>query len=336
MIWLAIILSLVPVVAFLCALRTLDTYKLLALRRILTAIVAGSGAAIAALPVNTLLFQWLGGGIGQWAAPMVEELLKAVFPLWAIRSHRVGFPVDAGITGFATGAGFSLVENIVYISSIPDGTPVLWLVRGLGTAVMHGTTTAIVAILAVTAQDRRGRGAVAAVCGLLIAFAVHVFHNSSLLTPVEMAAVILMGAPALLAGVFWKSEQTLARWLAAKLDQDIEVIDMIDSGAFLESKAGRYLQSLADSFPPAVVGDMLCLIRLSAGLSAQAKGDLLRRELGFEPERDPDLAGKLKEMAYLEQSVGRAGRMALTPLAPRRVRDVWEMYRLAQEKGVRF
>jgi RsiW-degrading membrane proteinase PrsW (M82 family) len=333
MIWLATVLSLVPVVAFLCALRTLDTYKLLALRRILTAIVAGSGAAVAALPVNSLLFQWLGGSIGQWAGPMVEELVKAAFPLWSIRSHRVGFPVDAGITGFATGAGFSLVENIVYISSIPDGTPVLWLVRGLGTAVMHGTTTAIVAILAVTAQDRRGRGLVAAVCGLLIAFAVHVFHNSPLLMPVEMAAVILMGAPALLAGVFWKSEQTLARWLAAKLDQDIEVIEMIDSGAFLESKAGRYLQSLADSFPPAVVGDMLCLIRLSAGLSAQAKGDLLRRELGFEPERDPDLAAKLKEMAYLERSVGRAGRMALAPLAPRRVRDVWEMCRLAEEKG---
>ena len=81
---------------------------------------------------------------------------------------------------------------------------------------------------------------------------------------------------------------------------------------------------------------MLCLIRLSAGLSAQAKGDLLRRELGFEPERDPDLAAKLKEMAYLERSVGRAGRMALAPLAPRRVRDVWELYRLAEEKGARL
>jgi RsiW-degrading membrane proteinase PrsW (M82 family) len=335
MLWLAIVLSLVPVVAFLCALRTLDTYKLLTLRRILTAVAAGSGAALAALPVNTLMFQWLGGALGYsapgyWAGPLVEELLKAIFPLWCIRAHRVGFPVDAGIAGFATGAGFSLVENIFYINSIPDGTPVLWLVRGLGTAVMHGATTAIVAILAVTGHGRRRRAVLAAVLGLLIAFAIHVFHNSSLLSPVEMAAAILIVAPALLAAVFWKSEQSLARWLSAKLDQDIEVIEMIDSGAFLESKAGRYLQSLADSFPPPVVGDMLCLIRLSAGLSAQAKGDLLRRELGFEPERDPELTAKLKEMAYLEHSVGRAGRMALTPLAPRRVRDLWEIYRLAQ------
>ena len=331
MLWLAIVLSLVPVVAFLCALHALDTYKLLALRKILIAIAAGSGAALAALPANTILLRWFGEAAGQWEAPIVEELLKAVFPLLLIRLRRVGFPVDAGITGFATGAGFSLVENILYIYSIPDGTPVLWLVRGLGTAVMHGTTTAIVAILAVTAYDQRWRSVVAALSGLLIAFAVHVFHNSSLLSPVEMTAAILVGAPALLAGVFWKSDQDLARWMSAKLDHDIEVIRMIDSGAFLESKAGRYLQSLADSFPPEVVTDMLCLIRMSAGLSAEAKGHLLRRELGFEPERDPDLASKLKELAYLERSVGRAGLMALSPVAPLRARDLWEIHELEDE-----
>jgi protease PrsW len=334
MLSLAVVLSLVPVVAFLCALRALDTYKLLPLGRILTSVGVGSGAAVVAFGANTLVLLWAGGSVLYWVGPAIEESLNAVFPLWCIRTHRVGFPVDAGIIGFATGTGFSLVENIVYLHSIQDGTPVLWLVRGLGTAVMHGATTAIVAIIAIiatTGAGRRGHVALATAGGLLIAFAVHLFHNSSLLPPIQMTAAILMAAPALLAFVFWKSEQTLARWLSTKLDRDIEVIQMIDSGAFLESKAGRYLQSLAESFPPTVVGDMLCLIRLSAGLSAQAKGDLLRRELGFEAERDPELEAKLKEMEFLERSVGRAGRMALAPLVPRRVRDLWEMYRLAKE-----
>jgi RsiW-degrading membrane proteinase PrsW (M82 family) len=326
-------LSLLPVIAFLCALHALDTYKLLTLRRVLVAIAAGIGAALLTVPINTFVFRWLGDAAGAWLGPIIEESLKAIFPLWCIRSHRVGFPVDAGIIGFATGAGFSLIENLIYINSVPDGTPVLWLVRGLGTAVMHGATTAIIAIFAITGLDRRRRSLLATVCGFIIAFTVHIFHNTALLTPVGMAAAILMGAPALLAVVFWKSEQTLARWLSAKLDQDIEVIEMIDSGVFLESNAGRYLQSLSNSFRPEVVGDMLCLIRLSAQLSAQAKGNLLRQELGFEPERDPDLAAKLQEMKFLEQSVGRAGRRALAPLAPRRVRDLWEMYRLAQEPG---
>jgi hypothetical protein len=46
--------------------------------------------------------------------------------------------------------------------------------------------------------------------GLMISFGIHVFHHSSLLSPREMTAAILIVAPALLAAVFWKSEQTLA------------------------------------------------------------------------------------------------------------------------------
>src|SRR5258708_21368594 len=131
---LAVALSLLPVVAFLCALHAIDTYKLLTLRRILIAIAAGIGAVLLTLPVNAFMFRWLGAALGEWLGPIAEELLKAIFPLWCIRSNRVGFPVDAGIIGFSTGAGFSLVENLLYINSVPDGTPVLWLPRRLRAA----------------------------------------------------------------------------------------------------------------------------------------------------------------------------------------------------------
>src|SRR5216684_5990946 len=120
---LAVALSILPVIAFLCALHALDTYKLLTLRRILIAIAAGIGAALLTLPLNTFLFRWLGVVRAEWLGPVAEELLKATFPLWCIRTNRVGFPVDAGIIGFASGAGFSLIENLLYINSVPDGTP---------------------------------------------------------------------------------------------------------------------------------------------------------------------------------------------------------------------
>src|SRR5260370_4378032 len=126
---LAVALSIVPVIAFLCALHSIDTYKLLTLRRILIAIAAVIGAARLTLPVNAFMFRWLGAALGEWLGPVVEELLKAIFPLWCIRFNRVGFPVDAGIIGFASGAGFSMIENLLYINSVPDGPPVLWLVR---------------------------------------------------------------------------------------------------------------------------------------------------------------------------------------------------------------
>src|SRR5258708_25933521 len=108
---LAVALSLLPVVAFLCALHAIDTYKLLTLRRILIAIAAGIGAALLTLPVNAFMFRWLVAALGEWLGPIAEALLKAIFPLWCIRSKPVGFPLDAGIIGVATAPGFSLTQR---------------------------------------------------------------------------------------------------------------------------------------------------------------------------------------------------------------------------------
>jgi hypothetical protein len=62
------------------------------------------------------------------------------------------FLVDAAQLGFAVGAGFAVVENIQYLRSLADASIALWLVRGLGTAVLHGATTAIFAMMSKTAR----------------------------------------------------------------------------------------------------------------------------------------------------------------------------------------
>src|SRR5256885_8503991 len=54
-----------------------------------------------------------------------------------LRSAHVGFLVDAAILGFAVGTGFAVVENVYYASVMRDLELGLWLVRGLGTAVME-------------------------------------------------------------------------------------------------------------------------------------------------------------------------------------------------------
>jgi hypothetical protein len=64
--------------------------------------------------------------------------------------------------------------------------------------------------------DGRGRhSAVAATCGLVIAFAMRAFHNSSLLTPVQMTAVILVGTPGLLAVAFLAKRAGMTHWPSA-------------------------------------------------------------------------------------------------------------------------
>lgn len=328
-------LSILPVFVFLFGLEFLDSYKLVTLRRILTAVLAGLGVAGICFFINTLGFEIMPL-TGRWypiiGAPVIEELLKAAYITYLIRTSRVGFMVDAAIQGFAVGAGFALLENIIYLQAFHDNSLLLWTVRGFGTAMMHGGTTAIFGIVATSLLGRstshRWR---VYLPGVAIAIVIHSLYNQALLPPLESTVAILIGLPIILSLIFLESEKSMQKWMGAKLDKDMELMQMIATGHLAETKAGRYLRSLTNTFPPELVGDMLCLLQISLELSAIAKGDLMRREAGFPSPPDPSLPDKFKEMAFLEKSIGRAGKLALNPLLPRSSRDLWEVYMLSRE-----
>jgi RsiW-degrading membrane proteinase PrsW (M82 family) len=329
--------SLLPVFAFLSFLRLLDSYKLLTLRRTLRAILVGCGVAAACYGINTAAFGLLGPQ-GHWyarfGAPVLEELLKAAYVIRLIRGNRVGFMVDAAISGFAVGAGFAALENLAYLELFSSDTPLLWILRGFGTAMMHGGTTAIVGIVASSLAERRGsRDVRIFVPGLLVAVTIHCAYNQHWLPPAASAVAMLVGLPLALAIVFMQSEESLRKWLGDKLDKDVELLRMIATGQLSETHAGRYLGSLRSSFAPEVVGDMLCLLQLSLELSARAKGDLLLREAGFPAPPDPSLPARFKELRYLQRSIGPAGRMAMAPLLSRTSRELWEMHVLSQSQA---
>jgi hypothetical protein len=321
--------SLLPVPAFLGALRVLDSYKLVTLRRTMRNILVGCLVAAVCYGINTAAFAAIGQSSGWWvhyAAPAIEELLKAAYLIWLIRASRVGFMVDAAITGFAIGAGFALVENVTYVVFFAGSSPLLWIIRGFGTAMMHGANTAIVGIVATTLADRFGASSPRIYLpGLAIAIAIHSVYNQGLLSPVTNAAALLVALPMVLALVFLQSESSLRKWLGDRLDKDVDLMHMIATGHLQETHAGRYLGSLQSSFAPEVVGDMLCLLQLSLELSARAKGDLLMREAGFDVPPDPSLRGKLKELRFLEKSIGPTGRRAMSPLVSKGAREVWEV-----------
>jgi RsiW-degrading membrane proteinase PrsW (M82 family) len=89
-----------------------------------------------------------------FVAPVVEEILKAIYIVWLLRRNKVGFVVDAATYGFAVGTGFAFIENIYYLPVHPNPTIWTWIVRGFGTALMHSGTTAIFAMISRTLQDR--------------------------------------------------------------------------------------------------------------------------------------------------------------------------------------
>jgi len=329
------VLSVLPVLLFLLALDLIDTYRLLTLWRVVRIVLVGCAVAAVCWLLNTAVYAsgavsphiWVRSG-----APVLEELAKSLYAIWLIRTNRVAFMVDAAISGFALGAGFSVVENITYIPDLGAAALFTAAVRGLGTAMMHGGTTVVFAVLSNNrAEIRRDGWLRVFLPGLAIAICIHAFYNQRLLPPLYQAAVILVALPALLSFIFWRSEKVLEQWLGTRLDKDIDLLQMLASNSFSATPAGHYLQSLKSTFGAEMVGDMLCHLQVSLELSARAKGDLLRREMGFPVAADPGLPAQLRELSWLDARIGRAGRLALAPLLGQSRRDIWEMRRLPAE-----
>ena len=320
-----LLLGLLPVLLFLIALLLLDSFKLVRHLDVVKSVGAGVLAAAASLGVNIALMK-LGGvspeALQRFLGPLVEEVIKAALAVWLIRSRRVGFLVDAAIHGFAIGTGFALLENVYYAQALGDAGIALWLVRGLGTAMMHGGATAAFAILGKGLAGRGGTGFAIFLPGLAIAVLVHVGFNLFVLPPLITTGLLAAAMPILLAAVFARSERATRDWLGVGMDRDVEALEHILTGDVVETPVGHYLSQLRSRFPGAVVADMLCMLRVQLELSLRAKGVLMARSAGIELPPDPEVRENLTELHYLEKSIGTVGLLALKPLLTEKER--WE------------
>lgn len=329
-----IAVALVPVVGFLGLLVVLDSFKLVRPKSLALSIAIGAAAALAARVVNLSLFDALTLSpetLSRYVAPLVEESLKAVWVAWLIGRGRVGFVIDAAIHGFAVGAGFALAENIDYLRTLEDQRLLLWAVRGFGTAVLHGATTASFAMLAKSAADRRagpsqGRaGPTLLAVAALVPVAVHSAFNHFVLPPLVSAAVLFVSLPLLMTAVFERTERSTRRWLSSEFDGDLAMLRQIMEGQIAGTSVGHYLESLKERLSPEILGDMLCLLQVQMELSIRAKGMLLAREAGFELPIPDSVRADLREVQYLRRQIGRTGLIAMEPLLPGGRRDSWQL-----------
>ncbi|MCB9250097.1 MAG: PrsW family intramembrane metalloprotease [Ignavibacteriales bacterium] len=145
-----ILVSLLPVFIFLLALIYLDSYKLVKITTVSLVILIGFAAALISFTITKFLltnFSFELSLYTKYGSPIIEETIKASFIIYMISKKQIGFTVDAAIYGFAIGAGFSFIENIYYLNVLESSNLFLWIIRGFGTAVMHGGTTAIFSII---------------------------------------------------------------------------------------------------------------------------------------------------------------------------------------------
>ena len=325
-------IALVPVLAFLVALHVFDSYRLTSLAEMAQTMTAGVALALAAYFANGYLLDRLTvdyTAYSHFIGPVVEELLKAAALMYFFARNRIGFMIDAIVMGFAVGTGFGVFENVYYLYAFQDANMGDWIIRGFGTAIMHGGATAIFAALSQSLIERRGRFApYLFIPGLGIAIAAHVAYNLLQDTPLIATMAVLLGLPPLFYFVFTKSEHAVHQWLVHDYASHELLLADIESGRFTHSEAGRFMLNLSNKFSPDVVAHMFEYLKLHTQLVLRAEQRTLARENKEPAQARPQDHEDLLRLDVLEKLIGRAAMTTLWPHLHFSRRELWELHEI--------
>lgn len=331
-----VIVSFLPVILLLTFLFLLDSFNLVQVKTLIFCLFFGILCALSGYFINTFLAKWLAVDytfLSRYIGPVTEEMMKALFVVYLLIKKKIGFTVDGAVYGFAIGTGFSLLENIYFLTDSPDQYNLLtWIIRGFGTAIMHGGCTAFFALLLVGGISRSENKLIVAIPALLCAVALHSGFNHFLLNPILQTALIILVLPIVFVLIFKHSNSKLRQWLEIEFNSEIEILNMIRKGKFISTKAGEYLKSLKDHFKPETIVDMYCYIELYLDLSIKAKRNLMLKESEYQIIIEEDIPLKLIELAQLRKQIGKVGEFALEPLIRMNYRNLWNLNQLISNK----
>ncbi|HET9810811.1 MAG TPA: PrsW family glutamic-type intramembrane protease [Sphingomicrobium sp.] len=333
--------ALVPVLVLLAIFVWLDAFELMSFREILLLLLLGGVAAIAAYPVSGRLIDTLPlgfSGYSRFVAPWIEEALKGAAMVGLFWFNRIGYKLDAVISGFAIGAGFSVVENIIYLSIFPEYGTGTWLVRGLGTAVMHGTTLAILAAIAHELAERETRESAGEfkfnllwfLPGYFVAVALHMAFNQFPDRPMLAMMGAIIVAPIAIIAVFHFGTAEAERWLAAECAEHQAQLDALKAGSWPDSPSGRKVAALADRLGPEATKRARRYWELQAWLVVQAEETMMEEASGDVSLDAAEVKAAFAELAGLKRALGKSSFTALKALLPFSRNDYWEVSELRQ------
>ena len=153
--------ALVPVLLMALVFTWLDVFKLMSPWEMIACLLLGMFAALVAWPVSGRMLDTLPMGYSIYSrlvAPWIEEGAQGPRDLAPVpdQPHRLQARRDHQRASPSV-PDFSVIENIFYLARFPELTTAVWLVRGLGTAVMHGATMAVLAAIAHELGERSMR-----------------------------------------------------------------------------------------------------------------------------------------------------------------------------------
>jgi RsiW-degrading membrane proteinase PrsW (M82 family) len=332
------LIALSPVFLLLVVFDRLDAFDLIHFREILLLLVGGGLIAILGLLANAEAMD--GFPIGRsahsrYVAPGIEEALKAAPIMVLFWTNRLGFKVDAAIAGFAVGAGFSMVENIYFLYELANANVSAWLVRGFGTAIMHGGATALFAVISHEMTERQAESTATTyrfnpllfIPGLVVAIAIHMTFNHFPDQSVLIMAVTLLLVPATIFLALNRSDRATQRWLAADKAAHTQMLADIRAGRFNETPRGQTVQAIANRMGNRAA-DARAYIELKTELILRAEELILAAQAGAPATPSAEDSAKFAQLAALERRLGKAALAALAaPLGFTR-NDLWELSRL--------
>jgi RsiW-degrading membrane proteinase PrsW (M82 family) len=306
-------------------------------------IAGGVGAAIA-WPIAGRFLDTLPIGFSNYSrfvAPWIEEAIKAAIMILLFRLNRIGYKLDAVISGFAIGAGFSVVENVIYLIRFPDYGAGTWLVRGVGTAVMHGTTLAVLAAIAHELAERETRETAADfdfhlwwfLPGYIVAVTLHGLFNQFPDRPLIAMLGAILFAPIALVGTFYFGTAEAERWLVAERAEHRSQVETLRAGRWPDSAAGRKIAALAERLGPEAATRIRRYWELQASLVAEAEEVMIEEAEGDTKLDAPQIRATLAELDGLKRALGRSTFTAVKSLLPFSRNDYWEVAELKQRLG---
>lgn len=177
----AILIASVVPLAFLFLIKWLNFFETHRARFIILALIWGAISTELSYLTSHPMAAVLGKAfVGTHTAPAVEEIFKSLVLLYLVRRGAMTFFVDGAVYGFASGIGFAIAENMLYLSRVDIETGlVLGTTRAFLGSVLHGSTTAIVGMaVAGFPLGRLNHPLLRWVVGLTVAITIHSSFNN--------------------------------------------------------------------------------------------------------------------------------------------------------------
>jgi RsiW-degrading membrane proteinase PrsW (M82 family) len=336
-----LVASLVPL-TFLYVIHRLDVFDTNRPRLILLAFAWGCIAFGCSYAVNHPMVPIVGKPfVATRIAPVVEEIFKSLVLLHLVSRADFNHRVDGAVYGFAAGIGFSVAENMLYLSRVDvNAGVVLAVTRAFSSSILHGSTTALVGGVIGGRQLRRGHGGLAALLvGWAAAIALHMAFNRLAFEALGPLGIYVLSGLAFTGAIAVGVLITIgvrqqALWLRRSL---VAELGIAPAEARLVQRLGELDELLVPvrrQFGDGTAERVEALVRAQARLIIDK--DVLRRTRGRAARRalTASLAQERAALDDARRDLGMGVMASVRSLVPLRGRSMWKRLSARAPAGV--